>query len=133
MDLVGALSAASQTLSIAKQLRELDGAIDQAGLRSQLLALQEAAFEARSGLLDAKEACLAKDEEIAKLKLKLKNASSGEACPICGVGSLKTKSVVKHPIMGDVGIQEKRLECDNLSCAHKEQRMHDPNGLLDKK
>ncbi|WP_322894130.1 MULTISPECIES: hypothetical protein [unclassified Yoonia] len=133
MDLVSGLSAASQALAIIKQLRELDGASNQIELKEKLLTLQEAAFEARTALLDAKEACLTKDKEIADLKSKLKAATSGDVCPVCQEGNLKTERILPHPEMGGVGIQEKHLKCDNIDCAHAEKRTHDPSNILGKR
>ena len=133
MDIIAGLSAASQTLTIVKQLRELDGALNQVELKEKLLALQETAFDARAALLNAKETCLAKDEEISALKSQLKSATSGDTCPVCGEGRLKTERVSEHPIMGDAGIQQKHLKCDNSSCSHSELRTYDPAGILGKK
>ena len=52
-----------------------------------------------------------------------------EPCPICSKGRLKVTKVSPHPVMGDVGLQEKTLKCDDPACGHTESRMHDPIGL----
>lgn len=132
MDLMTGLTAASQTLAIIEQIRSLDAAVDTALFKKKLLELQENAFEARAALLDAKEASLEKDEIISELKIKLKAATSGDACPLCRTGSLMTTKVVPHRKFGDMGIQEKFLSYENPQCSHTEKRMYDPTGLLDK-
>ena len=132
MDLTTGLAAASQSLTLLKQIKDLDASIDAAVFKTKLLELQESAYEARAALLDAKEAVLAKDAEIAELKRKLEAAKSGESCPVCGEGRLKTERVVPHPTFGDLGVQEKHLSCENPECKHSEQRMYDPMGLVKK-
>lgn len=132
MDLAAGLTAASQTLTILKQIKDLDASIDTAVFKAKLLEVQESAFEARAALLEAKETVLAKDEEIAELKRQLRTATSGDACQVCRVGSLLVTKIIPHPTFGEVGVQEKHLECDNPQCSHKEKQMHDPVGLLDK-
>ncbi len=130
MDLVTGLSAASQTLTIIKQIKALDLAIDDAAFKEKILELQESAFEARSALLEAKENALAKDEVIAALRQKLNAATSGEACPLCEIGVLKTKSVTPHPDMPGIGVELKQMKCDSPNCGHTTSRIHDPNGML---
>jgi hypothetical protein len=53
--------------------------------------------------------------------------ASREPCPICEIGRLKITKVAEQPTMG-VGLQEISFECDNPSCDHSEDRMHDPTG-----
>lgn len=132
MDLTTGLAAASQSLQILKQIKELDASIDAAVFKAKLLELQESAYEARAALHDAKEAVLTKDAEIAELKRKLDAATSGEMCPVCRGGRLKTERVVPHPSFGRQGLQEKHLSCENPECRHSEKRMHDPTGILKK-
>ncbi|GHA61070.1 hypothetical protein GCM10008927_28130 [Amylibacter ulvae] len=133
MDIMTGLASASQALNLVKQLKELDIAIGQAEYKSQLLDLQEVIYETKSALLDAKQEILTRDEEISELRKKIKVITNGEACPVCNVGTLKVTKITPHPQFGELDIQQRHLECDQQSCAHKEQRMHDPNGLIDKK
>lgn len=57
-----------------------------------------------------------------------KARASLEPCLICGTGRLKVTNVAAHPTMGDVGLQEIALRCDNTGCKHTQKRMHDPMG-----
>jgi hypothetical protein len=65
-------------------------------------------------------------QRIDALEAELNKRPTPEACPICGVGTLKVTNVKPHPVMGDLGIQERTLKCTNQACAHTEKRMHDP-------
>jgi hypothetical protein len=132
VDIAAGLAAASQTLTILKQIRELDASIDSAAFKAKLLEIQESAHDARVALLEAKEAVLAKNEEIAELKRQLRTATSGEGCPVCCIGTLDVTRITAHPKLGKVGIQEKHLVCGNPECSHTESRLHDPVGILDK-
>ena len=133
MDLATGLAAASQSLTILKQIKELDGAIEQAVVKEKLLELQESALDARAALLEAKTASLEKDERIAELEKRLKAITSGDACPVCRVGHLATIRVVSPPTFGKAGIQEKQLSCENENCSHTEKRLHDPTGIMSNK
>lgn len=130
MDLASGLSAASQTITILKQLKELDASIDQALFKAKLLDAQEATHEARSALLDARQALLEKDETILELSTKLKAATSGESCPICSIGSLKTTQIVDNPAMPGIGVKLKRIACDNAQCSYTDERIFDPSNML---
>jgi len=127
MDLEVDLTAASHTLALIKQIKDLDLALDQAAFKDKLLDLQEAAFESRAALLEAKEAILIRDEQIADLKANLKAATSGESCPICQIGNLKITASKPHPDFGRFGHQERTLTCDHDDCSHNEKRRFDPN------
>ncbi|HTB03473.1 MAG TPA: hypothetical protein VK804_23635 [Bradyrhizobium sp.] len=50
-----------------------------------------------------------------------------ELCPICRTGRLAIISVEPDPIFGDMGVQQRKLRCDNTSCGHTESRQHDPS------
>ena len=132
MDLVGGLSAAQMAINLVKDLRSIDRSVDDATFKLKIAEVIEALAETKIALSEAKETIAAKDSEIRNLKEKLSNATSGEACPVCQTGRLKTTNVRRHPQMGDVGLQEKDLKCDNQECGHHETRMHDPNGLLNR-
>ena len=131
MDIITGLNAASQALSIAKELRSIDRSVDEATFKLRLADLTEALAEAKISLSEAKLALSEKDEEIHKLRNELAVKSNGESCPVCGVGIMKTLSVSPHPTFGELGVQEKHLKCSSSSCSHEERRIHDPMGLLD--
>lgn len=130
MDLASGLSAASQTLAIVKQIKELDISLDQAIFKAKLLDLQETANEARGALLDAKQALIEKDELIFELNEKLKAATSGESCPICSIGSLETMQIIDNPEMPGIGVKLKRVTCDNAQCKYTDERIFDPSNML---
>lgn len=132
MDLVSGLSAASTALGIVKDLREIDRSVDEAGFKLKLAELTEALADARIALSDAKGEIAEKNSEIRLLKDALASAKLGETCPICNDGNLKVSSVTPHRQLGAVGVQERKLRCDNESCRHTEARLHDPNGMLKK-
>jgi hypothetical protein len=69
---------------------------------------------------------------VSSLEEELTKRPSLEQCPICGAGNMKVTSVHEHPTLGDVGIQERTLKCDNAACNHTERRIHDPMGRMGK-
>lgn len=64
---------------------------------------------------------------VAALEKQIVERPAAERCPMCETGILKTLKVTPHPVMGDVGLQERHLTCE--SCGHTEKRMYDPLGL----
>jgi hypothetical protein len=70
---------------------------------------------------------------VSALETEIQKRPSLEACPICGTGNLKVTAVRPHPQLGDVGIQERTVKCDNPACGHTEDRIHDPQGRMGKK
>jgi len=132
VDIISGLSAASQAIKIAKDLRSLDRSVDEADFKLKLAELTEALADTRIALSEAKEDIAEKDSEIRKLQSQLESVRAGEMCPVCGEGRLKTKQVVDHPTFGELGVQEKHLSCDNPNCQHSEKRTHDPVGFLHK-
>ncbi len=132
MDLMSGLTAISHALSIAKELREIDRGVDEAAYKLKIADLIETLADTKIALSEAKEAISEKDAEIAKLLRTIEDAKSGDICPVCQSGRLRTERVSPHPSFGEVGIQEKHLRCDNSSCGHAERRMHNPSGLRNK-
>lgn len=132
MTVMEGLSAASAAIGIVKELKDIDRSIDEATFKLKIADLTTALAEAKIALSDAKLALAEKDTEIRNLEAKVADLSSGELCPICKSSKMKTISVKPHPAMGDVGIQEITLKCENEACGHSENRMHDPTGLLKK-
>jgi len=70
---------------------------------------------------------------IGNLEAALKNGALGESCPLCETGRLKIKAVRPHDTFGDMGLQERKMQCDNPACGHTESRMHDPSGRIARK
>ena len=68
MDLVAGLSALSQALGIAKQLRDFEKDFNNAEYKMRIADLYSTLADAKMALADAKEAIEAKDAEYAKLK-----------------------------------------------------------------
>lgn len=132
MDIVGGLAAASQAISIARELREIDRSVDESVFKLKIADLQVALADAKVALSEAKLSLATKDEELAEISKKLSAATSGETCPVCNSAPLKTRKVVEHHQFGRLGVQEKHLECSSDTCNHSEKRMHDPVGLLNK-
>ena len=134
MDLTTGLTAASQTLSILKQIKELDVSIDEAVFKQKLLELQEAAFESRSALLDVKEELLARDEEIAALKQEIKIAKDGEPCPKCRDGELvfTDKKPVTRARLDQFGVEKWKYSCSEAVCDFETFKIHDPTGMVSK-
>jgi hypothetical protein len=66
------------------------------------------------------------------LEDEIKKRPAGERCPICEEGRLKVAKVEKHFQLGDLGIQMRTMKCDNPTCAHTEERIHDPSGRMGK-
>jgi DNA repair exonuclease SbcCD ATPase subunit len=130
MDIVAGLSALSHALGIAKELREIDKGVDEAGFKLRIAELQTSLADAKIALSDAKVAISDRDAIIHDLRERLEALSSGEICPVCRKGKLETKVVRKHPTFGDMGVQEHDLECSNEACQHTESRMVDPHDQL---
>jgi hypothetical protein len=43
-------------------------------------------------------------------------------CPVCGIGSLRTVTIVPDPVLGPLGPQQHTLRCVNPACGHTETR-----------
>lgn len=65
---------------------------------------------------------------MAKLKAAFARRRTVGACPVCGSGALRVKSVERQPLMGELGPQELTLQCDGTACSHSETRMHGYRG-----
>lgn len=68
MDIAAAIGAVSQGIGVAKALRTIDKAYDEATYRAQIADLMNALSDAKLALINAKETLSAKDEEIARLE-----------------------------------------------------------------
>lgn len=103
-----------------RRLQKIKAEMSAVELREEILALREL-------LASIRETALAKDEEIADLRQKLKVATSGEGCPICREGELRVVTSRPHEHFAFAGLQTRVLEC--TACKHREERMHDPSGI----
>lgn len=132
MDVMTGLAAIGTATDIVKTLKDIERGADEAAFKLAIADLHMSLADAQISLSEARISLSEKDEEIHKLKVQLDALQSGEICPVCETGKLKTLSVKPHPRFGKQGLQEKQLSCSNQDCAHTEERMHDPNGLLKK-
>lgn len=61
---------------------------------------------------------------LARLRAILSERSRFDTCPSCGVGSLRTQSVARRPVMGELGPPEFTLRCDKAECGYGEDRLY---------
>jgi hypothetical protein len=106
---------------ILSRLQKIKGDVSALQLREEIVALREILVTVRQTVLDQRE-------EIADLKKKLAVATSGEGCSLCQTGQLVVIASTPHPDFGFAGVQMRSLAC--TSCGHREDRMHDPSGLI---
>jgi hypothetical protein len=132
MDIASGLSAASAAITIAKDLREIDRSVDEATFKLKIAELTEALADTKIALSDARNKISEKDGELHELRNEILALKSGDVCPVCGLARMKTVRMISHPTFGEVGVQEKHLECENPICTHSEKRIHDPMGLINK-
>lgn len=134
MTLVEGLSAASAAIGIVKELRDIDRSIDDATFRLKIAELTVVLADTKIALSEAKLAISEKETNIRELEAHIVDLSSGETCPVCNVGRLKTVKVAPHPtsMLSKVGIKEKHLKCDGENCGHTENQLSDPSGILSK-
>ena len=76
VDLISAIGAANQAISIAKAMRDIDKAYDQVALKSQIVDLMDKLQDVRGSLQDVRDAIGEKDAEIAKLSALLDKRSA---------------------------------------------------------
>ncbi|MDX8436593.1 hypothetical protein RFN25_24515 [Mesorhizobium abyssinicae] len=122
MDIMTALATVSQSIKIAKDLRDLERDLDSASYKAKMAELYTHLADIKMALSDAKEALHDKDREVQKLKDQVDALRTGDICPICQMGRLKTTAVKEHPTFGVMGHQEHTLTCQNAGCGHSEKR-----------
>lgn len=127
MDLLSGLSAASTAIGIAKDLREIDRSVDEAGFKLKLAELTSALADTKLALTDAKEI-------IARLESELDQAKNGELCPKCRVGRLNVTEIEPNYQFGlnHYGVEKWTYQCDGPDCDFLSVRMHDPSNVLPK-
>ncbi|MDO6457020.1 hypothetical protein Q4560_11500 [Celeribacter halophilus] len=125
MDILTGLSAATQAIGIAKELRDIDRSVDEASFKLKLADLTEALADTKIALADAKAL-------VAELEHKLDIADNGEICPKCRTGRLTlTESEPVHDwALNRFGVENRIYSCAEDSCDFQETRLHDPNGLV---
>jgi DNA repair exonuclease SbcCD ATPase subunit len=132
MDLISGIAAATQAVQLVKELKAIDRSVDEATFKNMLADLTLALADTKIALSEARVALADREAENADLKRQLSAARSGETCPVCLVGTLRVTAVRDHLNLGDVGVQERDLECSNEACRHRERRAHDPMGVMKK-
>jgi hypothetical protein len=75
MDVMVGISAVSQALNVAKQLKEFEKQFNSAEFKLKIAELYSSLADAKMSLADAKETIDAKTAEIAKLKLNFQRRS----------------------------------------------------------
>ena len=63
-----------------------------------------------------------------RLKTAVARRRGLEQCSVCGTGTLRTISVDRRPVMGEIGPPELTVRCDNAGCGHGERRMYGYTG-----
>lgn len=126
MEIVTTLSAISTALTIAKDLRDLDQSLGDAESKAKLAELYSTLADAKVALSDVKLELQEKNEIISDLKRQLTALKSGEVCPICRTGVLKTLSIKNDGIFGALGGKRHNMACDNPSCDHIEDKLVTP-------
>ena len=119
----------SPTLRIVKTVREIDKDFDTAALKAQMAEIYGNLADVKMALTDAQVTIHGKDQKIRELEKAIEDLRSGETCEVCQSGQMKTIDIKPHPTFGEVGVQEKTLQCDNPECRRIDKRMHDPLNL----
>ena len=118
MDILTSLTAVSQALNIAKEIKEIDRSIDDAEFKLKIAELMSALADAKVSLSDAHREIGQLREEIIKLK-------EGDICPVCKTGRLKIISVQPHEFF--VGTEFHEVSCSSDDCDYRTERQFDSN------
>jgi hypothetical protein len=134
MDMISGIAAASQAVGLVKELKEIDPGVDEASFKLKIAELVEILADTKIALSDAKTALSEKDIEIRSLLEKLEEAKNGENCPKCKAGRLQVILTTKHTsaMLARCGVQIWHMACDNRECQHAEEKIHDPNKMMQK-
>ena len=118
MDIIGGLSAAKIALDLAKDLREIDKSVDEAGFKLKIAELVSAVADTKVALADAKE-------QIHELQHEIRSLREGDLCPVCREGRLKVTRVTPHEYF--IGTEFHDSECSVKGCGYKNCRQFDTN------
>lgn len=116
MDIIGGLTAAKLALGLAKDLRDIDHLVDEAGYKLKLAKLTSALADTQAALADAKN-------KISDLEAALAGEKGGVICPVCKTGRL-TETEIEETYMSE-SIQFHTCECDQENYAYKNKRVFD--------
>jgi hypothetical protein len=119
MDLLSSLTAISQALGIAKELKEIDRGINEAEFKLKVAELMSALADAKVSLADAQS-------EVAALKEKLTELEEGPRCPVCKAGRLLIDRV-EH--WEDRSWETHFCKCDNSACSYFNKRIFNSDRL----
>ncbi|PZX11657.1 hypothetical protein [Celeribacter halophilus] len=112
MDILTGLSAATQAIGIAKELRDIDRSVDESSFKLKLAELTDALADTKIALADAKAL-------VAELEVQISEIRDGTTCPKCRTGRLQITEVI--PTMHD-GVEKHICECDNEKCDYTTSR-----------
>ncbi len=134
MDLIGELSAAKLAIDLAKDLRQIDRSVDEAGFKLKLADLTAALADTQVALAEARVKIIDKDARIHELEIKLVDATKGDLCPKCRAGrlSLSGKSKMSMGGLGNYGVEEWDFRCNHPECDFETKRIQDPQSLVPK-
>jgi hypothetical protein len=134
MDLIGGLTAAKLAIDLAKDLRQIDRSVDEAGFKLKLADLTSALADTQVALSEARMEMIDKERKIRELEDSLNSATKGDLCPKCRQGRLSLVSTSRLRIGGPVGIgvEEWKYECGNFECDFQTSKLNDPQGLVSK-
>ena len=122
LDIMGALAVASQSIKLAKDLRDLERDLDSASYKTKMAELYGNLADIKIALSDAKEALHEKDVQLKNLMAEMSALKSGETCQLCQSGNLKVTAIRRDPVFGIMGHKEHILTCQNAECGHTESR-----------
>jgi hypothetical protein len=132
LDIVTGLTAVTQALGIARELREIDRGVDEAAFKLKLADLQENLADAKVALSDAKIALSTAAERAAALEIELDIARNGDFCPKCLTGRMRLTCTEAHHMHGliNFGVEDWQFACANEECGFEQTRIHDPHGAV---
>lgn len=127
MDIMLGLSAASQALGIAKDLKEIAKRSSDAETQLKIAELIESLANVKIALSEARGENQSLTEKIGRLERELEAATNGERCPICSQGIMKVISERPHPEFRFAGVKIRDRRCSG--CNHKDEQFYDPTGV----
>ena len=134
MDIVGGLTAANLALGLVKDLRDIDRSVDEAAFKLKVSELTFALADTQIALSDANLKLNETTQQIQTLKNDLETATSGDICPKCRSGRMQLIRTNSHRMgsLGQFGVEDWHLACDEAECGFEQTKMHDPHGVIPK-